>query len=221
MKRILSSMLIFMSAIGLSGCWGGNNWHQKLTVTVATPQGDVSGSAVTAVSLQFPGDTILAPGYAYQGGYSGEAVAVKVAPGKYLFALLDERLTTLAIKVFVSAKAGASPMKQDANAVEAVRERRALPPADYPLLVTFTDINDPKSVKEVKPAMLADIFGTGYSLKSVTLEITDEAKIKGQAARILPWLKDMVGTNLDGSNTSNNPGGLWANIGDGNFRTEK
>lgn len=182
--------------MGLTGCWGGNSWHQKLTVTVATPQGDVSGSAVTAVSLQFPGDTILAPGAAYQGGYSGEAVAVEVAPGKYLFALLDERLTTLAIKVFVSAKAAASPLKQDAKAVEAVRERRELPPADYPLLVTFTDISDPKSVKQVKPGMLADIFGVGHSLKSITLEITDEAKTKGQATRILPWLNDEASIGL-------------------------
>lgn len=176
------------SAFALVGCWGGSSWRQKITVTVNTPHGEVKGSSVTSVLLQFAEDTWLAPGYAYQGGYSGEAVVVEVAEGKYLFALLDERLKTLAIKLFVSPQAAASPKKKDANAVESLRSSAVLPVGDYPLLVMFTNINDPKSVQEVKPGKLADRFGAGYSLKSITLEITDEAVTGGQAENVLTFL---------------------------------
>lgn len=37
-------------------------------------------------------------------------------------------------------------------------------PKDYPLLVTFTDITDPKAVKKVEPHNLAATFGKGVSL---------------------------------------------------------
>lgn len=57
-------------------------------------------------------------GVTYQGGYGGEAVVVEVSPGKYLFALLDQRLLTLALKVFLGPQAGASPKKADANKIE-------------------------------------------------------------------------------------------------------
>ena len=39
------------SLLALTGCWGGNSWHQKMTVTVSIPKGEVSGSAVAAVWL--------------------------------------------------------------------------------------------------------------------------------------------------------------------------
>jgi hypothetical protein len=183
------------SMLALTGCWGGNSWHQKLTVTVDTPTGPVSGSAVSAVDFTLREDALwMTTGTAYGAKYAGEAVSVEVAPGKYLFALLDERLKTLAINVFVDAYAAANPKKEDVNKVEATRATKPLNPEDYPLLVTFTDINDPKSVKEVKPGKVSDAFGAGYSLKSITLEITEEAVTDGRVFEVLPWSKLLAGS---------------------------
>ena len=190
-------MGLISSLLALTGCWGGNSWHQKITVTVSTPNGEVSGSAVTAVDFTLREDALwTTTGTAYGAKYSGEAVVVELAPGKYLFALLDERLKTLALKVFIDPYAAASPKKEDVDRVEATRASKPLSREDYPLLVTFTDINDPKSVKEVKPGKLLEVFGAGYSLKSITLEITDEAATKGKIFEVCGWLDDQTSVNL-------------------------
>jgi hypothetical protein len=204
----------------LAGCWGGNTWNQKLTVTIMTPNGEVSGSSVTRTKLQFAEDTWLTAGSQYQGNYGGEAVIVELAPNKYLFAPTDERLITLVLKVFIDPYAAASPKKEQANQVEAMRAKKTLAADDYPKLVTFTDINDPKSVKLVDAANLAATFGTGYRLKSITLEITDEPETKGKAEQVLPWLKTVT-SNLDGSKYSSPQLGLSNNINVGNFSTER
>ena len=99
-------------------------------------------------------------------------------------------MKTLALKVFINPYAAASPKKEDVDRVEATRASKPLSREDYPLLVTFTDINDPKSVKEVKPGKLSDAFGPGYSLSSITLEITDEQVTDGEIAKRLIWIDD-------------------------------
>ncbi|MEP6785059.1 MAG: hypothetical protein ABI898_04875 [Sphingomonadales bacterium] len=50
----------------------------------------------------------------------------------------------------------------------------ALPPRDYPLLVTFADVHDPKSVVRVDPADLEATFGPGVRLKAIIVAATDE-----------------------------------------------
>ncbi|MCP4071882.1 MAG: hypothetical protein GY742_09120, partial [Hyphomicrobiales bacterium] len=62
---------------------------------------------------------------------------------------------------------------------------------NYPLLVTFTDINDPASVKRVDPYDLEKHFGTGVKLKAVTLEITGEPVTKGEVEKVLGWFYEV------------------------------
>jgi hypothetical protein len=97
MKRRTAMVGIILTALGLSGCKGSNSWHQKLTVTVSTPTGEVSGSSVSKVGISFAEDAWLAPGYAYSAEQTGEAVVVEVSRGKFLFALL-----TIAVICLVS-----------------------------------------------------------------------------------------------------------------------
>jgi hypothetical protein len=65
-----------------------------------------------------------------------------------------------------------------------------LEPDNLPLLVTFDDVTDPKSVKLVDPANLAGTFGSGFALKSITVEITDETVTEGKVESVLGWLKE-------------------------------
>ena len=121
----------------------------------------------------------------------GEATVVEVVPGKYLFALLGEASTKeLAMRVWRDAFS--DEQKRDSGKayrmIESLRETREVPPKEYPLLVTFTDINDPKSVLEVKPDDLAATFEPGYGLKSITLEITDDPVTEGKVEKFLSWL---------------------------------
>jgi hypothetical protein len=176
------------SMLGLAGCGGGNSWHQKLIVTVNTPNGEVAGSSVSKVGISFAEDTWLAPVYAYSAGQTGEAVVVEVAPGKFLFALLNDRQRLLAFRVFFDDNAEASPNKKQAIEIQNSRKSADLQANQYPTLVTFTDINNPRTVKIVDPMRLSEAFGAGYSLKSITLEITDEAVTEGQVIKIARWL---------------------------------
>lgn len=77
-----------------------------------------------------------------------------------------------------------------------------LDPKDYPPLVTFTDLADPKTVRRVDPSDLAATFGSGYTLKAITLEITDDKVTEGNVGRILPWLATIGGGMLDGRKIS-------------------
>jgi hypothetical protein len=63
-------------------------WNQKLTVTVSTPRGEVSGSSVVAVSWT---ENFFSGGWGgalYHLTLQGDATAVDLGGGQFLFALL-------------------------------------------------------------------------------------------------------------------------------------
>lgn len=62
---------------------------------------------------------------------------------------------------------------------------------DCPLMVRFSDINDPASIQKVDPKNLAASFGEGVELRSVRVEITD-GPISTKVHKKLPWLKHVV-----------------------------
>jgi hypothetical protein len=217
MKRILVAALLILIALGLSACRQNFYWNQKLTVTVETPQGERSGSAVVYERVTY-GQQFMS-GSLVQYDIKGEATVVEVAPGKYLFALLGEGSTKeLATRVWWDSFS--EEQKRDPGKayriIESAREAREVPPKEYPLFVTFTDITDPMSVKEVKPDDLTASFGSGYSLKSITLEITDELATEGIVEDLAKWLVVLNGKYLHGGSTSKgSPLGLHG----GNFKS--
>jgi hypothetical protein len=70
------------------------------------------------------------------------------------------------------------------------RCRRPLPitTADLPDLVTFAEVNNPKSVMFVDPNNLAATLGPGVSWRSMTLQVTDEPLTK-RIDEHLPWVR--------------------------------
>jgi hypothetical protein len=190
MKKLLLLSLLFLA---LTGC-ERYSWHQKLTVTVETPAGEVSGTSVSAVSWRK--HWIPTDGMGWDFDVTGEAVVVEVTPGRYLFALLTGAGTTEYMgSVAAAAIAGREGRVIDGELFDEVRDRRdraagviTLPDYQYPMLVTFGDIADPASVALVDPANLAASFGPGVRLKAVTLEVTDEAVTEPTLDKWLGWL---------------------------------
>jgi hypothetical protein len=178
-------------------------WNQKLSVTVMTPDGERSGSAITQIIATVYPNPLL--GNLQSHTVKGEATVVEIGNDKYLFALLSsggqwtatEYLAEvtfaqhLPLPIYQGTVEGAN---SNFKTLQTLRKSLPIPLDKYPLLVTFTDIKDPKSVKEVKPNQLADILGPGHSLKSITLEISDEVAKKGQVENVVPWLgnKDLI-----------------------------
>jgi hypothetical protein len=77
-----------------------------------------------------------------------------------------------------------------------MRGPRRIAPTDLPDLVTFADINDPKSVVEVNPNDLQATLGKNVTWNEITLEMTDEPITTGIRAK-LPWLSVYFAKNSD------------------------
>ena len=190
--------------------FSGYSWHQKLTIEVETPSGLKTGSSVVFVSI---GKTSFIPGQPGGAAISrlrGEAAVVEIAPGRYLFALLGGQ-KHLAQKVFDSdIPRGQRTFKNVFGRFPDLRETRSVSTDLIPLLVTFTDINDPMSVQKVSPNDMSKIFGPNYRLKSIMLEITEESVTMGRIDEVLDWLAALEGGYLHGGSSSRGaPLGLY------------
>lgn len=170
------------------------SWHQKLTVEIETPQGVVTGSSVVSVVWR-SGPKILPDPPSVTHHYYGEATVVKLPNDRYVFALL-KGASTLALRTFATSSLKDTTDSRIVPASEVNAhdgETRPVPTGTQPMLVTFTDINDPKTVKWIGPYDFVESFGEGYSLKAITLEITDEPVTKGVVEGVLGWIGSIRG----------------------------
>lgn len=201
-----ASILWLAVLLALSGCgliYGDTSTYRfRMTVEVVTPEGLKTGSSVYEVSA---GNVkkILPDAQSRSVSVRGEAVAVDVAPGQTLFALLRtnahfESMVGLSMETL-------DPHFTDRYDVVATAARLAerdetgppavVDPENYPMLVTFTDIADPTSVAKVDPADLAASFGEGVKLRRITAELTDDPVTTGIEKR-LGWLGKVKSMNL-------------------------
>jgi hypothetical protein len=172
------------------------SWNQRLTLVIETPQGEVRGSAMTRVQERTSRD-LLAPGTAMRRTLTGEAVAVEVLPGRWLFALLQGDGATgaggWAYKAYdLGAAVGSDGYRSHSLSMGKLRAQPLdvpvpLPADGMPMLVTFDDITKPETVRRVDPADLAAVFGEGVRLQAVTLEITKDAVTEGRVEGVLGW----------------------------------
>lgn len=222
-RRGVIGLLAGGTAALLSGCGmfdGYSKYRFKMTVEVETLQGVRTGSSVYEV--QGFGTTDLTTGGT--GSYTklrGEAVAVDLPGDQTLFALLrmangnsaDDHLGIMSMRTMDPAMTNT---KKDQSAKRIARGDGIKSPVDvapenYPMLVTFTDINDPKSVKRVDPANLAASFEVGVRLKRIVVEVTDDAVTTGIEKR-LAWLVQVDNYNFqkDGPFYKNFPSEVMA-----------
>lgn len=200
-KHLLIAIGLVALAV-LPGCdmFGFHDWHwnQKLTVSVMTPDGMKSGSSVVSVSVY---DTPSWWGLgdfrgAGSSSLSGEAVTVDLGNGRYLFALLTNYSHETARATFIpkeeQPRTKAEVIKVY-NRLEEMRGSRELAREQYPLLVTFDDINEPASVRRVDPGDISASFGPGYLLDTINISITDEPMTNGVVDVVLGWLRPLQG----------------------------
>ncbi len=193
MKKFVITVVV--SVAGLLGLWlyfyPTYSWHQKMTVEVDVDGETYVGSSVVEMHVSAYPDTGWAPGVRSY-GVRGEAVVVELPEKRYLFTLLTYNVF-LTGKVFHDIVGGdvSEPEKGWARVIGDVQEVRDLDPKDYPLLATFTNLNDSTTVKVLDPANLEATFGSGVSLKRITLEITDEPVTEGRVERVLSWFYEV------------------------------
>ena len=169
-------------------------WHQKLTATVSTPHGMIESSSVTEVHF-YDGRRLSfglpeASGVTYS--FSGEAVAVEIAPGRVLFVLLEKQSGYGGPNDWPS-YIWNKPQFSFEDMMATIQEQlgkspEPLPPQHWPLLATFDDLSKPETLHLVTGTDLSPWFGSGVRLEGLTLQITREPVTKGTINSLLPWL---------------------------------
>jgi hypothetical protein len=193
--------LTLAALLPLAACSSEEQWNQRLTVIVDSPAGEIRGSAVTQITKTDTTGGIFFPPEARRvnSAVVGEAVAVEVTPGRWLFALLGGRedgkgeAASWVYPAFIEPAEPDQRKRSYARAMQIVRAQpldtpAPLPLTDLPMFVTFDDLTRPETVRLVDPSDLAASFGPGVTLRVVTLEVTDEAVTEGHIDSLMNWL---------------------------------
>ena len=214
------------------------DYRYRLTVEVDTPNGMRSGSSVIEVYTAMSGPINIPSPNTLVKRMKGEAVAVDLPNGQTLFALLRSESSVEWAKGAIEniiPRSDIPPregndyprrfdlMLQRTGLYELPRQFPNPPPyidktdkpTAYPMLVTFKDIADPKTVERVDPDNLAATFGKGYALKRITMQLTDDPVTVGIEKRLV-WLPAYFSKMLDGNRITTSKE-LANNLGQGEF----
>jgi hypothetical protein len=140
----------------------------RLAVEVETPDGVRSASGVLAVHPD--------RGYSRNGSTltKGDALLVDLGGGKTLVALLahlDDKGLDLDGMNFVALRAfNAAGRKTTFNAMNRMTGTASVTGALMPVLAAFSDVNDPATMRVVKPDDLEATYGKGFALRGVSVE---------------------------------------------------
>jgi hypothetical protein len=195
------------AAMSLSGCLKPHeSLRYRLTLEVSTPEGIKTGSSV--LQNDFSGPSIIPlPGDIGGSGYIGEAPMVDLGGSRFLFALLcgpDWQRDVFGIVAAVLSYSELKLGRPDDGLMQRMKKANEVKPSatlgrgQYPMLVTFTDVNEPKSVIEVAPNDLAATFGAGYALEEITFQVVDQqTPLTTGIRQRLKWLGPHPETRLD------------------------
>jgi hypothetical protein len=190
------SLALFGAA--LSGCATTVSLRYRLTCTVLA-----GGQRVTATKVRelFWKDRIKAAGSLDTGAYRtrGEALFLKLGDGRLLIATLAKKDFVPEVGEWRVASGTWMPRApfhrafggEIENWRRHVRQPVTLLPSELPLLVSFPDPADRRTVREVDPRDLAATFGPGFRLESMSVEVVREGVGRGEALRRLPWLAEL------------------------------
>ena len=135
--RLLVRIALYCAIIVLLGfcsvrvLFGGSttSWNQRLTVIVDTPAGEVRGSSVVKISnTETMGPRVLMEARGVRSKTRGEAVALEVLPGRWLFALLsgdDDGKGNAGQLVYHAVRHGETHNPSDRNYEADMRDLRA------------------------------------------------------------------------------------------------
>lgn len=180
---LLSALFAGFAVTACAVTYDHATWRYRMTVTVETPEGLKTGSAVREVSAFREPKLMPEQTSGHAALSKGEAVVVDLGKRGVLFALMrggrsDEdygyrvvfdafpypskngggQLTSGGIDYYSHLKAGPVELPQD----------------DYPIFARFKDLNDFKTIEAVPATDFASAFGAGVHLKSVTIEMTTD-----------------------------------------------
>lgn len=226
MNIAFSFAVVLTGALALAACEDrASTYRYKLTLSLNTPDGVKTGFNIVEVT-------------GFAGGVNGQALYVDMGAGRKPLIALLSRIRRKAddyyykpqnfyygrwfgfdpalvfarycLKAAVQGGRLALPGAINANC----RQPFTLPVDALPDLVTFTDINDPKTIALVDPTDLAATLGPAVSWRSATLEAIDYwwfSPLTKDVDTRLRWVRELGGEQL------NIPTPTWWPQGDSRF----
>lgn len=167
---------------------GKYHWHQKMTLVVATPDGELSASSVVKVSGAVARGKRLDQFGAGASIVEGEAVALEVQPGRWLYLTLERK--SVSDKIRKAAR--------DQLGLMTSAEIIPMLPENASRLITFEDPLDPLTAVELDPNDFEATFGPGFALVDVRLEIVRDDVTEGGLGPVGEWIFNREPRALDG-----------------------
>jgi hypothetical protein len=181
---IITSIIVLIYG-GYKTLFPSAHWNQKLTIYFETPNGPVVVKNVVRVDLWYT------PVFAGAGGnfvsVKGEALTADLGDRKVVFALLNRQNWLLRQTMFRYGIVVSEPYARNARKLKSQTEPLVVPPELYPVLVSFMDVNDPKYVELINDNTITEIFGDGYEIIKMTVQVTHEPITAGIIEEYLPW----------------------------------
>jgi hypothetical protein len=176
---IAGLVLIAGAAFAMSDLYVSGIWRYKMTVMVETPEGIKTGSAVHEVSNSSSNVKILSfPEAGNPAEFRGEAVMVDLGKRGKLFVLVNTDSYRELYNAFPTSGPSTVEGIKYYNSLK-IGELALLPKHAYPQMVTFANMHDPRTVKNIPINDLSAVFGKGVKLKEIKVEITDEPVTRG------------------------------------------
>lgn len=235
-KNALRIVLSLCVGISVGACEPSiPTYRYRLTVEVDTPAGLRSGSSVIEVHTSDQGKGFPGPeAGGIRHGFRGEAVVVDLGKNTLFVPLVsssrDSGWASIVMFLVTPASlppAGSDPFRRRFDEMLKYRGKIDLLQSDplemnkslrsiYPLMVYFKNINDPSSVEEFDRNNFSEVFGNGYRLKKITVQITDEPVTFGKVRNHLRWI-DTFGRGYFDPKQSNVNGKISGSLGVGYF----
>lgn len=206
-RRDLVALGIAAMSIALPGCVRKRaQLRYRVTLEVDGPSGLLLGSSVLENRDAGGSHGLLQQIDHGSSRVDGEAPFVDLGSGKLLVAVLEDsdnqRTLSLAARKMLAYRDGmpAPSPGPELDWFEAYKEASGRKPSaplhrvDYPMLVSFRDAGDPTTVFEVDPDDLSATFGAGFSLRRISIAVTDDPVTFGDLDRRLPWLPAQKGS---------------------------
>lgn len=169
-------LAILVMGYFLFGDTSGRPIRKKITIEIATPGGTAKGASVIELKYSrapwwYPTGT----GNRNSVGVRAEAPYVELGAGRYIFVALNDQLHQAPIWEYLH------PV--DLSADGSFKRGHA------PMLITFSDINDPATIRQVDPGALDATFGPGFRLRALRATDTSDHATQGVLERKFSGLR--------------------------------
>jgi hypothetical protein len=123
-------------------------------------------------------------------GVKGEAVFVDLGKGRNVVGLLASGPTGQNVDYpagVVPTLFGFGYTDADLRKYSTLRGTRDLPPRLLPTFITFTDLDDPKTARVVRPDQFGQVFGPGVRFKRAWIETTNDPATRDIDQKLAWW----------------------------------